>query len=54
LKLPVGLIERTHAAAAKAAEMARRPKAAAKKAAVAKAGTARKRPDTSQRGGRRA
>ena len=53
LKLPVGLIERTHAAAAKAAEMARKPKAAAEDT-VAKAGTARKSSGTSKRGGRRA
>ncbi len=42
LKLPVGLIERTHAAAANAAELARRPKTAPKKAAAAKSATARK------------
>ena len=41
LKLPVGLIERTHAAAAKAAETARRPKAAPKKAAAARSTTVR-------------
>jgi probable rRNA maturation factor len=70
LKLPVGLIERTHAAATKAAELARRPKAAPKKVAVAqsaaarkqtrasksKLGTAKKSPSgaTRKRGGRRA
>jgi probable rRNA maturation factor len=43
LKLPVGLIERTHAAAANAAETARKPKVAARKAAAARATTARKR-----------
>jgi probable rRNA maturation factor len=42
LKLPVGLIERIHAAAAQAAESARRPNAAPKKAAAAKSTTARK------------
>jgi len=54
LKLPVGLIERTESAAARTAELARKPKAAAKKAAVAKSGTARKRSGISKRGGRRA
>jgi probable rRNA maturation factor len=43
LGLPVGLIERTHTAAAKAAELTRKPKAAAKKAAAAQSATARKR-----------
>jgi hypothetical protein len=54
LKLPVGLIERTESAAARAAELARKPRAAARKVAVAKSGTARKRAGTSKRGGRRA
>jgi probable rRNA maturation factor len=40
LKLPVGLIERTHAASAQAAEAARQPKAAPKKAAAAKSASA--------------
>jgi len=53
-KLPVGLIERTHVAAVKAADLARRPKAAVKKVAVAKTRPARKRSSSSQRGGRRA
>ena len=42
LKLPVGLIERTHAVAAKSAEAARKPKVAPKKAAAAKSATARR------------
>ena len=49
LKLPVGLIERTHAAVAKAAEAARKPKVAPKKAAAAKSATARKRTRTGKR-----
>jgi probable rRNA maturation factor len=53
LKLPVGLIQRTHDAAARVAEMARRPRAAAKKVAIAKSGTARKGSGASRRGGRR-
>ena len=51
LKLPVGLIERAHAAAA---EKAHAPKVVAKKAAAAKSRTARKRSGPSKRGGRRA
>jgi probable rRNA maturation factor len=43
LKLPVGLIERTHIAAEKAAAAARKSKRAPKKAAAAKSATARKR-----------
>jgi probable rRNA maturation factor len=69
LKLPVGLIERTHAAAAKAAEAARKPKSAPKKAAARsatvgkKAATSKSKPgsatksasaETRKRGGRRA
>ena len=69
LKLPVGLIERTHAAAAQAAEAARQPKAAPKKAAARsatvgkKAATSKSKPgsatksasaETRKRGGRRA
>ena len=69
LKLPVGLIERTHAAATKAAELARKPKAAPKRTAArsatagkkadsskSKLGTAKKSPSgaTRKRGGRRA
>lgn len=54
LKLPVGLIERTESAGARAAELARKPRAAARKTAVAKSGTARKRSGPSKRGGRRA
>ena len=69
LKLPVGLIERTHAAAAQAAEAARQPKAAPKKAAARsatvgkKAATSKSMPGsatksasaaTRKRGGRRA
>ena len=69
LKLPVGLIERTHAAAAQAAEAARQPKAAPKKAAARsatvgkKAATSKSMPgsatksasaETRKRGGRRA
>ena len=69
LKLPVGLIERTHAAATKAAELARKPKAAPKRTAArsatagkkadsskSKLGTASKAPSgaTRKRGGRRA
>jgi probable rRNA maturation factor len=42
LKLPVGLIERTHAAAAQAAEAARQPKAAPKKAAARSATVGKK------------
>ena len=42
LKLPVGLIERAHEAAAKAAKAARQPKRAPKKAAAARSATARK------------
>ena len=42
LKLPVGLIERTHAAAAKAAEVARKPKSAPKKAAARSASAGKK------------
>ena len=49
LTLPVGLIERTHAAAAKAAGAARKPKATPKKAAAAKSATARRAVGTSQR-----
>jgi probable rRNA maturation factor len=54
LKLPVGLIERTESAAERAAELARRSRVAPKKAAAARSGTARKRPGSSKRGGRRA
>ena len=46
LKLPVGLIERTHASAAKAAELARKPKAPPKKTA-ARSATASKKAGTS-------
>jgi probable rRNA maturation factor len=46
LKLPVGLIERTHASAAKAAESARKPKAAPKRTA-ARSATAGKKAATS-------
>jgi probable rRNA maturation factor len=42
LKLPVGLIERTHAAVAKVAEVARQPKAAPKKAAARSATAGKK------------
>ena len=49
LKLPVGLIERTHAATAKAAETARRPKATARKAAAARSSSAHRQSVTSQR-----
>jgi probable rRNA maturation factor len=69
LKLPVGLIERTHAAATKAAEFARKPKAAPKRVAARsatagkKAATRKSKPGsatksasvaTRKRGGRRA
>lgn len=53
LNLPVGLIERTESAAARAAKLARSPRVASKKAAVATTRTARKRPGSSKRGGRR-
>ncbi len=42
LNLPVGLIERTHVAAAEAAKMAGAPKPTPKKAAIAKSTTARR------------
>src|ERR1035441_1128569 len=48
LKLPVGLIERTYAAATKASELARKPKAAPKRAA-ARSATAGKKDGTIQR-----
>jgi probable rRNA maturation factor len=48
LKLPVGLIERTHEAAARAAEAARKPKTAAKKAAAARSVSGRRRPAVGQ------
>ena len=48
LKLPIGLIERTHLAAAKAADLAREPKPGPKKAAAARSATAHKRPGWSQ------
>jgi probable rRNA maturation factor len=69
LKLPVGLIERTHAAATKAAEFARKPKAAPKRVAARsatagkKAASSKSKPGsatksasvaTRKRGGRRA
>jgi probable rRNA maturation factor len=68
LNLPVGLIERTQATAAKAAELVHKPKTASKRAAVAKSATSRRRtnqlgsalagkstaPKTPKRGGRRA
>lgn len=43
LKLPVGLIERTHAAGAKVAVVARKPKAVPKKTAAARSATNHKR-----------
>ena len=42
-ELPIGLIERTHASAAKAAEAAGKPKAAPKKAAAARSSAAHRR-----------
>lgn len=47
--LPVGLIERTQAVAAKTAELSRKPKAAPKRAAVAQSATARKKAGNSRR-----
>ncbi len=49
LGLPVGLIERSHAADAEAEEMARKPKPSPKKSAAAKSATARRRSGASQR-----